>query len=47
MGVDGARIDMGHSLPPLLIKTMLRKAKDYDPYFMSIAEDFSQDMAAQ
>lgn len=47
MGVDGARIDMGHSLPPLLIKTMLRKAKDYDPYFMSVAEDFSQDMAAQ
>ncbi len=38
-GIDGARIDMGHALPPELITMIIDKAKKIDPNFSFIAEE--------
>lgn len=38
-GIDGARIDMGHALPPELQDMIISKARDVDPAFAFIAEE--------
>lgn len=38
-GIDGARIDMGHALPPELITMIIEKARTIDPHFCFIAEE--------
>ena len=38
-GIDGARIDMGHALPPELITMIIDKARKIDPNFSFIAEE--------
>lgn len=39
-GIDGARIDMAHALPPLLEKKIITEARDRDPDFGFISEEF-------
>lgn len=40
-GIDGARIDMGHALPPELLETMLEKVKQVNPTFLLWSEEFN------
>ncbi len=40
-GIDGVMIDMGHALPPALMRTMVLEARRNDPDFAFWAEDFS------
>lgn len=40
-GLDGARIDMGHALPHKLEKLIIEKAREVDPDFGFLAEDFN------
>lgn len=44
-GIDGARIDMGHALPPELITMIIDKAKSIDPNFSFIAEELDPENA--
>jgi len=39
-GIDGARIDMGHALPAELEKNIVQCARDIDPDFAFISENF-------
>lgn len=39
-GIDGARIDMGHALPPQLNKDIISKAKEINPNFIFWSEEF-------
>ncbi len=39
-GVDGARIDMGHALPPELEQNMIKRAREVEPDFAFLSEDF-------
>ncbi len=45
-GVDGARIDMGHALPPALQRRILEKPRGKDPDFCFLAEEFNHAAAA-
>ncbi|TVP96919.1 MAG: alpha-amylase [Acholeplasmatales bacterium] len=45
-GIDGARIDMGHALPPELIQMIFNKARAIDPDFAFIAEELQPQNAA-
>ncbi|HEY8392683.1 MAG TPA: alpha-amylase family glycosyl hydrolase [Capillibacterium sp.] len=45
-GIDGARIDMGHALPPELLRTMIDKVKAVDPAFLLWSEEFNPRNAA-
>lgn len=38
-GIDGARIDMGHALPPKLLEMIISKARETDEDFCFIAEE--------
>jgi len=38
-GIDGVRLDMGHALPRPLEGEIIRKARDWDPGFVFIAEE--------
>lgn len=38
-GIDGARIDMGHALPPQLQDLIIAKVREIDPAFALIAEE--------
>lgn len=38
-GIDGARVDMAHALPPRLEQMILRRPRQTDPDFSFIAED--------
>ena len=40
-GVDGVMIDMGHALPPDLLKKIQKKARQLNPYFAFWEENFS------
>ncbi|NPV89010.1 maltodextrin glycosyltransferase [Coprothermobacteraceae bacterium] len=40
-GVDGARVDMGHALPPGLEKMMIERVKSVNPDFVLIAEELN------
>jgi glycosidase len=40
-GVDGVMIDMGHALPPDLLKKIQKKARTINPYFAFWEENFS------
>ena len=40
-GIDGARIDMGHALPPELLQTMLDEIKKVNPAFLLWSEEFN------
>lgn len=40
-GIDGAMIDMGHALPDQLKNRLIKKARQYDPYFAFWDENFS------
>ena len=40
-GIDGVMIDMGHALPPELLKAIEKKARKNDPYFTFWEENFS------
>ncbi|HEY8343906.1 MAG TPA: alpha-amylase family glycosyl hydrolase [Bacillota bacterium] len=39
-GIDGARIDMGHALPPALNKAIITRAKAENPDFILWSEEF-------
>ncbi len=41
-GIDGARIDMGHALPPELNRDIVKRAKDIDPSFVLWSEEFNE-----
>ncbi len=41
-GIDGARIDMGHALPPELNKNMVAKAKQLNKNFILWSEEFNE-----
>lgn len=45
-GIDGARIDMGHALPKELLDLIMKKARAIDPEFTFIAEELSNQHAA-
>lgn len=45
-GIDGARIDMGHALPPELLRTLLEKVKAANPAFLLWSEEFHPRNAA-
>ncbi len=45
-GVDGARVDMGHALPPELQGMIVNKARRIDPDFCLLAEEFDHAAAA-
>ena len=45
-GIDGARIDMGHALPPKLIQMIFDKARSIDEDFAFIAEELQPQYAA-
>lgn len=38
--IDGARIDMGHALPTLLVEGLLRQVKEVNPDFILWSEEF-------
>ncbi len=40
-GIDGARIDMGHALPPELNKEIIQKAKENNRHFLLWSEEFN------
>ena len=40
-GIDGARIDMGHALPPALNKAIISRVKEKKPDFILWSEEFS------
>ncbi len=42
-GIDGARIDMGHALPPELQRMIIEKPRQKDPDFAFLAEELSHD----
>jgi len=44
-GIDGARIDMGHALPPDLTSMIIEKARAIDPNFCFIAEELDPENA--
>lgn len=44
-GIDGARIDMGHALPPKLLQMIMKKARENDPDFSFIAEELQPKLA--
>lgn len=44
-GIDGARIDMGHALPDSMVSLIINKAKKYDKYFLTIAEELNPTLA--
>ncbi|NLY91680.1 MAG: alpha amylase [Firmicutes bacterium] len=39
-GIDGARIDMGHALPPELLHTLIARVKAVNPAFLLWSEEF-------
>ncbi len=45
-GIDGARVDMGHALPPEMTQQIMEKARAIDPDFGFIAEELSNHGAA-
>ncbi|MBN2559607.1 MAG: alpha-amylase [Phycisphaerae bacterium] len=45
-GVDGARVDMGHALPPALQRMIIDKPKREDPDFCFLAEELDHQGAA-
>ncbi len=45
-GIDGARVDMGHALPPDLQNMIIEKPRRKDPDFCFMAEEFSYEKAA-
>ncbi len=47
LGVDGARVDMGHALPNDLQDMIVRKPRKTDPDFGFLAEELSCDRAPQ
>ena len=46
-GIDGARIDMGHALPMELEALIIQKAREQEPDFCLIAEEFSNSQATK
>lgn len=40
-GIDGARIDMGHALPPALNKAIISRVKEKNPDFILWSEEFN------
>jgi starch synthase (maltosyl-transferring) len=46
-GVDGARVDMGHALPPALQDLIIGEARKKDPDFSLLAEEFNHAYAAR
>ncbi|MFH1418797.1 MAG: hypothetical protein ABII12_11005 [Planctomycetota bacterium] len=42
-GIDGARVDMGHALPPELQRMIVEKPRRKDPDFAFVAEELSHD----
>ncbi len=45
-GIDGARVDMGHALPPELLRMIMERARRIDPDFCFLAEEFNHAEAA-
>jgi hypothetical protein len=45
-GVDGARVDMGHALPPALQEMIIAEPRKRDPDFSFMAEEFNHAAAA-
>jgi len=45
-GIDGARIDMGHALPPELLHTLIERVKAVNPAFLLWSEEFHPRNAA-
>ena len=45
-GIDGARVDMGHALPPRLQELIVDKPRRNDPDFCLLAEEFNHAAAA-
>lgn len=45
-GIDGVRIDMGHTLPLPLVQQIISKARDFDPNICFIDEELDIDKAA-
>lgn len=39
--IDGARIDMGHALPPILIENIIKQVKQINPEFILWSEEFN------
>ena len=46
-GVDGARVDMGHALPPALQELIVTRPRRRDPDFSFIAEEFDHKAAGR
>ena len=46
-GVDGARVDMGHALPPELQGMIVEQARRHDPDFCFLAEQFDHGAAGR
>ena len=46
-GVDGARVDMGHALPPALQELIITKPRRRDPDFCFLAEEFNHALAGR
>jgi hypothetical protein len=46
-GIDGARIDMGHALPPELNKNIIRRTRENNKNFLLWSEEFSVDKSLQ
>jgi hypothetical protein len=42
-GIDGVLIDMGHAMPPPLMREIIETARDLDPDFTFLSENFSID----
>jgi starch synthase (maltosyl-transferring) len=45
-GIDGARIDMGHALPPTLLRSLIQAVKEVNPAFLLWSEEFHPRNAA-
>src|SRR5690606_23184974 len=46
-GIDGARIDMGHALPPELLQAIIKAVKTVNPAFLLWSEEFNYRSASR